>query len=41
VLLPRVNVFVYKHLVDQSGEVSPDRVPIFGVKFEAVRIDAR
>ena len=39
-LLSRVNVFVYKHLVDLFGEVRPDRVPICGVKLEAVPIDA-
>jgi len=41
VLLSRVNVFVYKHLIDQFGEVLPDRVRIFGVKLEADPIDAR
>ena len=40
-LLSRVNVFVYNHLIDQFGEVRPDRVPICGVKREADPIEAR
>jgi hypothetical protein len=38
--MSRVNVLVYKYLVDQFGEIPPDRVPICGVKLEADPVNA-